>query len=125
VSLNTVPDLRVSTVGGPRRPLDLSELQFGAPSAERDIVSGLADYFVESQAFTNIASGAKRILTGNRGAGKSAIFKMLANQERLAGNVVIELAPENYAYDLLSGTLAAESDGSWAKSGAYAAAWSI
>lgn len=104
-------------------PLNLSGLQFGAPSAERDIAAGLPDYFIESQAFSHVAFGDKRIVIGNRGAGKSAIFKMVANQERLADNVVIELAPEDYSYQMFNDVLARESEGAWAKSGAYAAAW--
>jgi len=103
--------------------IDLSKLSFGAPAAERDIAQGLADYFVESPAFTRVEEGSKSILLGNRGSGKSAIFKVLAQRQRAAGSVVIELAPEDYSYEMLSATLATESSGSWAKLGAYAVAW--
>ncbi|MFD0532589.1 P-loop ATPase, Sll1717 family [Actinomadura luteofluorescens] len=104
-------------------PKILDVLDFGTPSAERDISRGLEKYFVESPAYHRVRSGAKTILMGNRGAGKSAIFQVLARRERAAGSHVIELSPEDYSYELLSSTMAAESAGSWAKQGAYAAAW--
>lgn len=103
--------------------LDLSKLTLGAPAAERDITQGLADYFVESEAFRRVAEGPKRIVLGNRGTGKSAIFKVLAERRRKSKLAVIELAPEDYSYEMLSKVLAAEAEGSWAKQGAYAVAW--
>jgi hypothetical protein len=103
--------------------LDLSKLTFGAPAAERDIAEGLGEYFVESPAFERVRDGRKKIVLGNRGTGKSAIFQVLAERERSAGAVVLELAPEDYSYEMLSSVLSAESDGAWAKHGAYAAAW--
>jgi hypothetical protein len=102
---------------------DVSKISFGAPAAERDIAQGLEDYFVESPAFERVASGAKKVVLGNRGTGKSAIFKVLAQRERSSGAVVIELAPEDYSYEMLAAVLAKESEGAWAKHGAYAAAW--
>ena len=102
---------------------DLSKVSFGAPAAERDIAQGLADYFVESAAFQRVVEGSKNILLGNRGTGKSAIFKVLAQRQKEAGAVVIELTPEDYSYEMLSSTMALESEGSWAKLGAYAVAW--
>jgi hypothetical protein len=50
-------------------------LNFGAPAAERDF--GLISYFVESESFRRVMENEKFILLGNRGAGKSAIFKEL------------------------------------------------
>jgi len=105
------------------KPPDLSKLTLGAPAAERDITQGLADYFVESEAFRRVTEGPKRIVLGNRGTGKSAIFKVLAERRRKAKSAVIELAPEDYSYEMLSTILASESEGSWAKHGAYAVAW--
>lgn len=102
---------------------DLNTLSFGAPAAERDITQGLRDYFVESDAYTRVRSGKKSIILGNRGSGKSAIFKIVAEQELRSGSSVIELSPENYSYEMLSSTLASESRGSWVKQGAYTAAW--
>ena len=48
---------------------------------------------------------------------------MIAEHERGKRSFVIELAPEDYSYELLSQTLLPEMKGSWAKQGAYAAAW--
>ena len=75
------------------------------------------------EAYGRVRSGAKRIVVGNRGIGKSAIFQVLARREREEGSYVIELSPEDYSYELLSQTMAAENSGSWAKLGAYAVAW--
>ena len=103
--------------------MSISRIDFGAPSAERDIERGLGEYFVESEAYERVRSGAKRIVIGSRGIGKSAIFQVLAQREREAGSYVIELSPEDYSYELLSQTMTAENSGSWAKLGAYAVAW--
>lgn len=105
------------------RPASLSGLDFGAPAAERDIERGLEDYFIESEAYRRVSSGEKTIVLGNRGSGKSAIFQVLAKRARASGNHVIELAPEDYSYELLSQSMASEGSGSWAKLGAYAVAW--
>jgi hypothetical protein len=104
-------------------PKILDHLDFGTPAAERDIGRGLEKYFVESSAYQRVRSGDKTIVLGNRGAGKSAIFQVLAKRARIAGSHVIELSPEDYSYELLSSTLATENAGSWVKHGAYAAAW--
>jgi hypothetical protein len=104
-------------------PGSLSSVDFGAPAAERDIERGLDEYFVESEAYRRVKAGARRILIGGRGIGKSALFQVLARREREAGSYVIELSPEDYSYELLTQTMASEARGSWAKHGAYAAAW--
>ncbi|HSH61793.1 MAG TPA: hypothetical protein VK988_19540 [Acidimicrobiales bacterium] len=101
----------------------MSRLNFGAPAAERDINEGLDDYFVESEAFRRVAAGRKTVVLGNRGTGKSAIFKVIAARDRHAGKTVIELAPEDYSYEMLSKVMLQESAGSWAKTGAYTVAW--
>ena len=103
--------------------IDLKHLTFGAPAAERDIDFGLADYFFESDAFSRLSSRDKTILIGNRGTGKSAIFKILAERGRKSGALVLELNPENYSYEMLCSVLKAEKEGAWAKHGAFASAW--
>lgn len=101
--------------------VDLHVLRLGAPAAERD--EGLESYFVESDAYRRVAEGSKTIILGNRGAGKSAIFEVLAKREESAGTTVIRLAPEDYSYELLSSSMIEEKKGSWVKTGAYASAW--
>jgi energy-coupling factor transporter ATP-binding protein EcfA2 len=102
---------------------DLEKLSFGAPAAERDINQGLVHYFVESDTFAQLQARKKTLVLGNRGAGKSALFKVLAQRERDKHSLVLELAPENYSYEILTQHMVPESKGSWAKQGAYAAAW--
>jgi hypothetical protein len=102
---------------------DLTKLSFGAPAAERDINQGLIHDFVESDSFAQLQARKKTLVLGNRGVGKSALFKVLADRERDKNNLVLELAPENYSYEILSQHMASEAQGSWAKQGAYAAAW--
>ena len=82
--------------------LDIRELNLGSDSAERDINLGLADYFYPNATYQKFLSGRKTILVGNRGAGKSAIFKYIATTEARKGNLVLELSPEEYSYELLS-----------------------
>ena len=36
---------------------------------------------------------------------------------------MIELAPDDYSYEMLQRSMQSEQEGSWAKHGAYAAAW--
>jgi hypothetical protein len=103
--------------------MNFKTLNFGAPAAERDLAHGLMDYFVRSEAYTRVASRQKYIILGNRGTGKSALFKFLAEQAKAADEIVIELSPEDYSYEILSSALAREREGSWAKHGAFAAAW--
>src|SRR3954470_13357753 len=81
------PSLSIAASSGrlSLQALSLSELQFGAPAAEREMDRfQLPEYFVESQAFHRISNGNRRLLLGNRGAGKSAIFAMVSAHERLA-----------------------------------------
>lgn len=104
-------------------PLDLAQMNFGAPAAERDIAVGLTDYFYESEAYNRLSKRSKTIVLGNRGTGKSAIFKILGDRAKRAGAIVLELNPENYSYEMLSSILKSEREGSWAKHGAFTSAW--
>ncbi|MEL6553955.1 MAG: hypothetical protein AAFQ63_10915 [Cyanobacteria bacterium J06621_11] len=103
--------------------LDIKSLNLGSDSAERDIDVGLAEYFYQNDAYHRFLNGRKTILVGNRGAGKSAIFKYIAATERKKGNLVLELSPEDYSYELLSEYLRSEKEGSWGKQSAYSVAW--
>lgn len=103
--------------------VDLTKLNFGAPAAERDVALGLVDYFVESEAYKRLASRTKTIVLGNRGSGKSAIFKILADRAKKTGSLVLELNPDHYSYEMLSSVLRSENEGSWAKHGAFTSSW--
>jgi len=103
--------------------IDLGRMSFGAPAAERDIAIGLTEYFLETEAFNRLMARSKTIVLGNRGTGKSAIFKILAERSKHAGKIVLELNPEHYSYEMLSTVLRSEKEGSWAKHGAFTSAW--
>lgn len=100
----------------------VSSIDFGAPAAERDL-DGLADYFYETDSYKRMVSGKKSVLLGNRGTGKSAIFKVLAENLKKEGFLIIEILPQDYSYEILSEVLAKESKSNWLKQGAYAVAW--
>lgn len=101
--------------------LKLSNLTFGAPAAERD--QNLVEYFVERESFVRLRDGQKTIALGNRGAGKTAIFRMLAEHLKHKGTLVTQLTPDDYSYELLSESMVPEEKGSWVKQSAYTAAW--
>jgi len=96
-------------------------IKFGVPAAERD--ADLIDCFVQSDTYSKLASGQKTVILGNRGTGKSALFRKFTSDEVAKGNLVIALAPEDYSYEVLSQSLLKEQEGAWAKQGAYTAAW--
>jgi hypothetical protein len=101
--------------------LTIDNLFFGVPAAERD--DDLVACFVTSETYNRVSQGKKTIILGNRGTGKSALFKKIADDERQKGRLIVQLAPEEYSYELLSQAMKKESEGAWAKHGAYAAAW--
>ena len=103
--------------------LDIRLLNLGSDSAERDIAVGLSEYFYQNSTYHKFFNSHKTILVGNRGSGKSAIFKYMAALEARKGNLVIELSPEEYSYELLSQYLRSEREGSWGKQSAYSVAW--
>lgn len=101
--------------------MNLKQIRFGVPAAERD--DDLSECFVVNDSYERIRSGSKNIILGNRGSGKSALFRKLKEEESKHGHLVISLAPEDYSYELLSRTMKKEVEGSWAKQGSYTAAW--
>jgi hypothetical protein len=58
--------------------LDL--VDFGLPAAERE--HDLNQTFIELDVFQRVVAGKTTVILGNRGAGKSAILKMLARNAR-------------------------------------------
>jgi hypothetical protein len=103
--------------------IDLNSINLGADSAEDDIKIGLQQYFVKTQEFQEISGGKKSIVIGNRGSGKSAIFKYLASQIRASGDICIELSPDDYSYSILSDILKQEGRGNWGKQSSYSISW--
>lgn len=102
---------------------EIQELNFGKPAAERDLHAGLMEYFHETESYKRISKGDKTVLLGNRGSGKSAIFKVLGEQLKKEGKTVIEILPEDYSYEMLDDAILKEKEGNWIKQGSYAAAW--
>jgi hypothetical protein len=107
-------------VPGPRAP---TSINFGALAAERDVREHLSQYFVPTESYQRLRDGKKILALGYRGTGKTAILKMIGEHERARHSVVIESAPEDYAYELLPAALLPEVRSAWAKRGAYASAW--
>lgn len=103
--------------------LDVRRLNLGSDSAERDITVGLSEYFYQNSTYQKFFNSGKTILVGNRGSGKSAIFKYMAAVEARKGNLILELSPEEYSYELLSEHLRSEKEGSWGKQSSYSVAW--
>lgn len=101
--------------------LHSAHLTLGEPAAERD--SNLETYFLESPIFAAFKDRRVSILIGNRGSGKSAIFKMLGAREERAGTHVIRINPEDYSYEMLRDTLGREIASGWSKQGAYHVSW--
>jgi hypothetical protein len=102
---------------------DVKNVNFGKLAAEREIDNGLKQYFIETGAFVRLRDGEKSILLANRGAGKSAIIKMLSEYYRKNNCLVVELLPEDYSYEMLQKSSIKNEDGGWAKVSAYTAAW--
>ncbi len=96
-------------------------INFGKLAAENDDLLGT--YFVRTEAFERVLGGERWFLLGNRGSGKTAIFRGLADAKRRDGDVIIQLKPEDYSYELASEVLAKEVDGNWQKGGAFTIAW--
>ena len=58
----------------------IRDLSLGGLAAEND--NYLEEYFFVNNMFRRAAMGHTKILIGNRGSGKSAIFKVLAQKEK-------------------------------------------
>jgi energy-coupling factor transporter ATP-binding protein EcfA2 len=102
---------------------NVKKVKFGRLAAEREIEEGLREYFLETGTFVRLRDGEKSILLGNRGSGKSAIIKMLSDYYKQKGNIVIELLPEDYSYEMLKRTSITNNEEKWIKASSYTAAW--
>ncbi|KAA3618610.1 MAG: hypothetical protein DWQ05_06525 [Calditrichaeota bacterium] len=103
------------------KPEQIRDLNIGGLAAEHDNL--LSTYFFETSIYRRVALRHTKILIGNRGSGKSAIFKMLAQQERKNGTLVEEIVPSDYLYDLLRNSRQFDSSAEWARLGAYNSGW--
>ena len=99
----------------------LRDITLGGLAAEHD--DSLDRYFFENDMFRGVALGRTKILIGNRGSGKSAIFKVLAKKEQSSGSLVQEITPSDYMYDFLRNSRQFDSNAEWARLGAYTASW--
>lgn len=99
----------------------IRDLTLGALAAEHD--NFLEQYFFETSMFRRVALGHTKVLIGNRGSGKSAIFRMLAKKERQQGTLIEEIMPSDYMYDLLKNSRLFDTNTEWARLDAYTASW--
>lgn len=74
----------------------LRSLNLGASAAENEL-SELENYFVKTDEFSRILRGEAQILSGRKGAGKTALFIQVRNEIRKTrGRIVLDLMPEGY-----------------------------
>ncbi len=69
--------------------IDLAKL-FGKDRAQEDI--NLQYYFVKTRQYSEIQNGAKELVLGRKGSGKSAFFSMLKNEAPSNGEIPIAIA---------------------------------
>jgi len=101
--------------------IDIKKISFGADTAEDDMNLGLPSYFQDTKAFEEFLKGKKYIIVGNRGSGKSAIFKKL--QSSIPSSAIcIEITPDKCSYEQLSATQDMVNLGK-ATIGAFQAGW--
>lgn len=74
----------------------LRSLNLGASAAENEL-SELENYFVKTDEFSRVLRGEAQILSGRKGAGKTALFIQVRNEIRKTrGRIVLDLMPEGY-----------------------------
>ena len=74
----------------------LSRVHFGSSIAENE-GRKLSNYYLKTEAFHQAERGEVQLVTGRKGAGKTAFFIQLRNSlRRHAQNVVLDLQPEGY-----------------------------
>jgi hypothetical protein len=99
----------------------IRDITLGGLAAESD--ESLMNYFFETRMYHDVEIGHTKVLIGNRGSGKSAIFKVLARKKQGEGTLVEEIVPTDFMYDLLTNTRKFDVNAQWARLGAYTAAW--
>lgn len=103
------------------RPFGLADLQFGAEEAERDDL--LTATFVRRQEIGRILGQRRSLVVGDRGAGKSAIFRTLATASPTAeSRASVSICPVANTGDLLHRIVASDA---WTNADALRAAWLV
>jgi hypothetical protein len=78
--------------------IDLSKIDLGKDEAEQD--ERLKEYFLKTESYRRAFTGEKSIIIGRKGSGKSAIFKLIADE--LGDNeIVIKITPDQYSWSAL------------------------
>ena len=85
--------------------VDLEQL-LGADAAEDESEERLRSYFLETDTYREVTNPDRklRVVIGNKGTGKSAIFRIAAFEDRQAGRLPIEVRPDDLS-DVAQGTL--------------------
>jgi energy-coupling factor transporter ATP-binding protein EcfA2 len=74
----------------------LERLNLGASSAENELRE-LGNYYLETDEFRRVFKGEVRVVTGRKGAGKTALFVQVRDRLRSdRGKVVLDLKPEGF-----------------------------
>jgi hypothetical protein len=101
-------------------PPDAGFQIFGADAAEDD--PNLATYFLKTGTWQKALDGRTLVVLGRKGSGKSAIFKMLA-EENDGKTQVIPVTPRLFALDILNAFKSKYPDSPFNQEIAYATAW--
>ena len=78
---------------------ELARIDLGKDEAEQD--QRLREYFLKTANYLNAQSGQKTIVIGRKGSGKSAIFKLLQDELKEGGAIVIPITPDQYSWSAL------------------------
>ncbi len=74
----------------------LERLNLGASAAENEL-QDLGNYYIETDEYRRALSGEVRVVTGRKGAGKTALFAQVRNKLRQdRSRVVLDLKPEGF-----------------------------
>src|SRR5882762_648512 len=80
---------------------EIAQLTLGHVKAESEL-DKLEEYFITTPTYINASSEVRRktYYIGQRGAGKTALFKKLSDDYRESGeNVILNITPEDFSYE--------------------------
>lgn len=82
------------------------EALLGADAAEDESDDRLAAYFLETPTYRQLVTSERRltVIVGNKGTGKSAIFRIAALKDRREGRLPVEVRPDDMS-DVATGSL--------------------